>query len=248
MGIIIAGVRTIKQPYDYILQTANRVYTSSLQSSMTEFVADCFRTLKPLSYEFTEVCEVKGEYSSYKLCIGEWLRAKHSYQEYGSTVDYSESIFEAIREHGDELKPHVRKPIKKDFADLVDLAKQLQPYDTLSVLHEIPRTEVYEYFILREGGMSLTSFSISKIGIKTSNPWRLLLFKDGKEEQPDDRDLTDDSKASLFEDIISHIVDLFKKADAKVSVVREHNEKIMGEMARIVSPWKIANNLKNNNG
>jgi hypothetical protein len=42
------------------------------------------------------------------------------------------------------------------------------------------------------------------------------------------------------------MVDLFKRADAEVAGVREHNERIMEEMSVIVGPWKIANQLKNN--
>jgi hypothetical protein len=40
------------------------------------------------------------------------------------------------------------------------------------------------------------------------------------------------------------LVELFKKADAQVSLVRNHNEKIMEQMKQIVAPIKIANSLK----
>lgn len=248
MGIIIAGLKLIKPAYDFVLQMAPKVHTKGLQSMMEKFVNDCFQTLRPLTYRFREVCEIEHEWGKEKLCIGEWLRLKDSYQTYGSTLDRSESVFNHIRNYGDDLKPHVRKPIKEDFAKLVDLAKQLQSYNDVSVKLEIPETEVFEHYCpdysYDDKAVTIKSTVLNGIGVKTSNPWTLLLFQNG-EEEPEERSITDESKAPLFEDIIGYMVDLFKKADAKVSVVREHNEKIIGEMGRIVGPWKIANQLKN---
>lgn len=249
MGIIIAGLKLIKPAYDFVLEMAPGVYTDGLQSGMEKFVNDCFQTLRPLTYKYTEVCEVEHRWGKETLCIGEWLRLKYRYQTYGSTLERSEQVFTYIRDYGDELKPHVRKPIKDDFAKLVDLAKNLQSYNEVVVKLEIPETEVFEHYCPKysydDKAITITSIVASAIGIKTSDPWTLLLFKDG-EEEPEERSITDESEASLFEDIISHMVELFKRADAEVSVVREHNEKIMEEMSRIVGPWKIANELKNN--
>lgn len=147
------------------------------------------------------------------------------------------------------LKPHVREPIKKEFAELVDLTKKLQSYNEVLVKLEIPETEVFEYDCPYcpgcENEVKVTSMAVNEIGIRTSNPWDLLLFS-AKEKEPQERCLTNESKACLFEDIISYTVDLFKKANVEVEVVREHNQKIMEEMSAIVEPWKIANQLKNN--
>lgn len=249
MGIIIAGLKLIKPAYDFVLQMAPKVHTKGLQSTMENFVNDCFQTLRPLTYKYREVCEIEHEWGKEKLCIGEWLRLKYRFQTYGSTLDYPERVFKHLRKYGDELKPHVRKPIKADFAELVDLTKELQSYNEVSVKLEIPETEVFEHYCpsysYDDKAVTIKSTVVNGIGVKSSDPWTLLLFHNG-EEEPEKRSITDESKAPLFEDIISCMVELFKKADAKVSVVREHNEKIMEEMERIVGPWKIANELKNN--
>lgn len=253
MGIIIAGLKLIKPAYDFVLQMAPKVHTNALQGNMEKFVNDCFQTLRPLTYKYREVCDIEHRYGgrtyTTKLCIGEWLRVKSTYQTYGSTLDHSESVFNYIRNYGDELKTHVRRPIKEDFARLVDLAKELQSYNEVLVKLQLPEKEVFEYycpnFSYDDKAIKLTSMTLNAIGVKTSDPWTLLLFQN-EEEEPETRHLTDESKVSIFEDIISYMVDLFKRADAEVSVVREHNEKVMEEMARIVGPWKIANQLKNN--
>jgi hypothetical protein len=170
---------------------------------MEKFVHDAFQTLRPLTYNYTEVCDVKGRYSSGKLCIGEWLRVKYSYQTYGSSVDGSETVFNYIRNYGDELKPHVRKPIKEDFGKLVDLAKTLQSYNEVLVKLEVPEIEVFEHhcprFSYDDKAIRVTSMTVNAIGIHTSSPWDLLLFQKGVKE-PEKRCITDESKAPLFED------------------------------------------------
>lgn len=250
MGIIISGIRLIQESYDFVLKMAPKVHTTALQRGMEEFVRDSFQTLRPLTYEYREVCEIQKDYGSgstyiYKLCMGEWLRVKGSYQTYGSSLDHSGEVFNHIRKYGDELKPHVRKPIKDDFANIVDSTKKLQSYDDILVKLEIPETEVFEYDCGGRDGENVTveMMVTDGIGIETRDPWTLLIFKEGKDE-PKSRSLTEESKISIFEDIIGYIVDLFKKADAEVKGVREHNEKIMEEMSKTVGPWKIANELK----
>ncbi|MGC8936544.1 MAG: hypothetical protein ACP5KV_04175 [Candidatus Methanomethylicaceae archaeon] len=247
MGIIINGVRLIKPLYDYVLQTVPKIDTRGLQKNMEDFVKDCFMTLKPLSHEHREVCYL----DSYTLCLGEWIRIKFGGQRYGSYLNSSDSFFKYIREYGDRLKPWVRKPIKMEFCELVDLAKALRPYDDILIKLDIPRTEVFEYYChtSRRGDndqrIKISSMTINAIGIRTSYPWILLLYKEG-EGEPEHREISGESKISIFEDIISYIVKLFKMADQQISAVREHNEKVMEKMSSTVKPWKIANNLKEN--
>ena len=250
MGVIIAGLRMIKPAYDFCLQTAPKINTRVLQSEMEKFVTDCFRVLKPLSYDFKEVIQITetsyygNSYST--LCIGEWLRERNVYQKYGSSIDRPEDVFNCIRKYGEYLKPHVRKPIKDVFANLVDLAKSLKPYNEVLVKIEIPETEVFEHHCPYRSDdsatVTITSMVVNAIGVKTSYPWDLLLFKSG-EEKPETRDITNQSKVSIFEDIISYMVDLYKKAEAEVSVTRKHNEEIMRRMGQMVAPFKIATAL-----
>jgi len=249
MGIIASGFKLIKESYDFVLQMAPRVHTSALQDRMEAFVNQCFQALRPLTYDYREVCEIKEIWGdstyTHKLCIGDWLRLKSSHQTYGSTIDRSVDVFCQIRGHGDELKPHIRKPVKEDFALLVDLTKQLIPYDELLVKFEIPETTVLEYNCPGHDGepITMTTMEITAIGIKTSHPWDLLMFQDG-EKEPKNRDITYEPNASIFEDVITHMVDLFKKANTEVAVVREHNEKIIAQMDTIVAPIRIGNSLK----
>ena len=245
MGIIISAIRIIKPAYDFCLQMIPKVNTYSLQRSMEEFVIDCFEALKPLSHSFKEIAYTD---SGDILCIGEWIRVRGRYQKYGSNINKPSTFFYYIRKYGGYIKPDVRKPIRDTFSQLVDLAVKLKPYDTVLVKLQIPETEVFEYYYpYAEKGdgkvVEIRSMKINAIGIKTNSPSYLFLFKCGEEDDPIERDITHEVNASIFEDIVSYMVDLFKKAYKEVSEIREHNEKIMKQMEEVVAPFKIASNL-----
>jgi hypothetical protein len=240
MGIILSGIRLIKPAYDFCLQMTKKVCTRSLQREMEKLVNHCFYTLKPLASQLTTVERIPTSYGAREILIGEWMREKSSHQKLGSLISEDET-YNFIRKYGEQMKPLVRKTIRTEFAQLTDLTKQLISYEDLTVKMDIPETEVTEHYNSMEG-VNIHSMIINKIGIKTSDPWHIILFqKNGKEEE---RDLKEEEKAPLFEDIISYMADLFKKADAKVGQARNHNENIMKKMVDVIAPLKIAKGLK----
>jgi hypothetical protein len=246
MGIIVSGIKLIKPAYDFCLQMAKKVDTRTLQREIEYTVRDCFYALRPLCSKYQKVCDMRDAYGNHELCIGEWFREKRgNWQKLGSPIEHTNSVFSIIKKYGDQVKPHVRKTIKKEFAELVDLAKQLQSYEDLTVKLDIPPTEVFEHDCLGgdEPSIAIESAVLIAVAIETQDPNVIFLFREGGKE-PDSRELNDEKKTPLFEDIISYLVDLFKKADAEVSKVRNHNEKIMEQMKQIVAPLKIADSLK----
>jgi hypothetical protein len=225
---------------------APKVDTRTLQREIEYTVRDCFYALRPLCPKYQKVCDMKDAYGNHELCIGEWFREKRgSWQKLGSSIEHTNSVFSIIKKYGDQVKPHVRKTIKKEFAELVDLAKQLQSYEDLIVKLDIPPTEVFEHKCCGgdEPSMAIEPAVLTAVAIETQHPHKIFLFKEGGKE-PESRELEDESKTPLFEDIVSYLVELFKKADAQVSLVRNHNQKIMEQMKQIVAPLKIANSLK----
>jgi len=246
MGIVIAGIRLIKQHYDFVLRMAEKVDTQTLQKEMENFVYESFLTFRPLCRKFKKIYtfDVETQYgtSKWDLCMGEWIRERASYQQYGSIVDDRESFLEIIREYGDILKPHVRKSIKEDFAKAVDLTKQLIMYRDFEVSVCIRPREVYTYRYLhyreRKSGVEIKPVKIERLTIKTQLPTKVLYGKDSSIK------LEDESNVSMVEDLIDDLVDLFKKADAEVCEVREHNERVMKQIEDVVAPYKIVNHLR----
>jgi hypothetical protein len=242
MGIIVSGIKLIKPAYDFCLQMAPKVDTKTLQKQMESLVQDSFATLKPLSSSLQTVTRIHTSYGTREILIGEWVRDKSSYQKLGSIVWNESEFFKCIREHGEQMKPLVRRPIRNEFSQLADLTKQLISYSDLTVRIDIPPTEVYEHECSLGEQVKLTRKVVKSIAIETCRPYKILL--DVGERENKERELTAEAYTPIFEDIISYLVDLFKKADAEVSKVRNHNEKIMEQMKQIVAPLKIANSLK----
>jgi hypothetical protein len=244
MGIMASGIKLIKPAYDFCLQMAPKVDTKTLQKQMESLVHDCFVTLKPLSSGLKTVTRISTSYGTREILIGEWIRSKAGYQKLGSPVWGTDDTFQCMREHGEQMKPLVRRTISNEFSQLVDLTKQLISYRDLIVMMDIPPTQIYEHDIsTAEATVTLTSRVAHSIAIETNNPYGILLYTE-EATKPKERDLTKEEHTPIFEDIISYLVDLYKKADTEVSKIRAHNEKIMEQMKHIVAPLKIADSLK----
>jgi hypothetical protein len=241
MGLIVEGIRRIKPQMDFIVRSIPKVDVRSLQDKMEMTVYDCFRALMPLSSEYKVVCETSD---GSKLCIGEWIRVKDSWHRYGSIADSKSMFFRLIREYGYRLKPFVRRTIKHDFASLVDLAVKLKSYVDMTVEMEIPEIVIYRCRIFDYGdaGVALMPFKAEKIAISLRCP-TYVTFMNGEDGK--DIRIIDEEDMPMVEDVIDYVVELYKRADAQVAVVREHNEKVLEEMRRIAEPWKLANSIKN---
>jgi hypothetical protein len=243
MGIIASGIKLIKPAYDFCLQMVPKVDTKTLQKQMESLVHDCFITLKPLSSGLKTVTRTSTSYGTREILIGEWIRDRSGHQKLGSLVWGTDNTFRCMREHGEQMKPLVRRTISNEFAQLVDLTKQLISYRDLTVRMDIPPTEVYEHGCYVGEQVKLAPKVVYSIAIATQSPVDIILFIEG-EEEAEEKKLSDEKKTPIFEDIVSYLVDLFKKADVEVSKVRDYNEKIMEQMKQIVAPLKIADSLK----
>jgi len=233
MGIIVSGIRIIKPAYNFCLQTIEKVDTTELQGILINTVYECFRTLKPLSRILRKVTTTDmGD----EIFIGEWIRERWGYQKYGSIIRKPKT-FQLMVKYGDKMKPFVRKTIASEFSELVDLTKQLQSYDDLTIELDIPPTDLCEPE-LDDYECTIINRVITRIGLETKCPNRILLWAGNVVAI--ERDIDDMVNVPLFEDIISYLVELYKKADDGVRQVREHNEKILAKMEEIVAPLRIA--------
>lgn len=243
MGVIISGVRMISEPYNYILKKANDIHVYSLAKELTDFVNDSFEALKPLSYEYKEICQMKDEgyHDRGKLCIGTWLRTKYSgYYKYGRIVN---DIIPYILKYGDELKPHVRRPIKDDFADLVDLTKKLKDYENIQETMEISPKKLYKYHVYES--VNVDELVITELELNTSSPRDVIMRpREGAGEDSWGIDIRSDKTPAVLEDVIDNVVKLYNMVDAKLSVVRDHNQQIISQIDQIVTPHKLLKALK----
>jgi len=243
MGVIIGRIEELSDKVNYILKLTEEINTRRLQEGLCEFVYDCFTALKPLSRKFTIVCQIDNQWYTEYLCMGEWLRIKSgSYHKYGSIVDSNSKFFDIIREYGDRLKPHVRRPIKEDFSLLVDLTKQLKAYNNIEVSMTIPKIKVATYSMWNNK-LELKYYEVDKMSLTTSWPReiKLLNSNNGKDKES----IRVDSEVDIckLEDVIDYVIQMYLKAKNEVTKTKNYNQKIIDKMKKIAEPWIIAKNL-----
>ena len=240
MGVIISGVRMISEPYNYILQKAKDIHVSKFNKDLERFLNSSFEALKPLSYKYKEVCNMSEDGDTYYLCIGTWLRTKWRSRGYGSHVG---DIIPYIRKYGDELKPHVRSPIKDDFADIVDLTKKLRNYDDIEEKMEIsPRKLCMYQTSYADDCIEVSEKTVKELSLSTTRPKTLVM---ASEDEGDWRlDITYERSPAVVEDVIDDVVRLYDMVDAKLSVVRDHNQRITSQIDQIVTPYKLLKAFK----
>lgn len=240
MGVIISGLRMISEPYNHILERARDVYVYSLAKELKKFVNHSFDGLKPLSHKYKEVCQMKeeGYRGGGKLCIGVGLRVKHSNYGYGSIVN---NIVPYILKYGDELKKHVRRPIRDDFADAVDLTKELRDYENIEETLAISPRKLCRYSIYES--LDVKEKEVRELTLNTSSPKTVIM----KSEDGEDHwsiQVDGNHSPAVIEDTIDDVVRLYDMVYAKLAVVRDHNNRITAQMDQIVTPYRLLKAFK----
>jgi len=245
LGVIISGVRMISEPYNHILRRSEEVRVSTLVETMRKFVNEAFEALRPLSHRYEFVCRLR-DCDEYGLYIGTWLRTKwgSNPRRYGSIVG---NILPYIRRYGDELKEHVRGPIRDDFAEAVDLTRELKDYEEIREAVAISPRRLCRYDI---GGLT-TSRSIktrekevAELSLRTSSPREVVMGSSENDEEPWVVDVSYPGSPAVLEDVIDDVVRLYDRVEAKVSAVRSHNERIMSRIDQVVTPWRLLSAFK----
>ena len=242
MGVIISGVRMISEPYNYILQKAKDVRVSKLAAELETFINNSFAGLRPLSHKYKVVCNMSEEHTNY-LCVGTWLRTKwgRNSRGYGSHVG---NIVPYILKYGDELSEHVRRPIKDDFADIVDLTKELKKYEDISEVIGIEPKKLYKYNMSwHDDCVEVHEKEVKELSLNTSSPKTVVMMTEN-DEDPWKVDITYERSPAVIEDVIDNVVRLYNMVDAKLSVVRDHNQQIMSQIDQIVTPHMLLKALK----
>lgn len=233
-------IRDFKPGLEYILKVAKKIDTGELDNEMRDTVYKFFNALRPLSHKFKEVCDVELYSYSYVLGVGEWFRIKDYYhQKYGSFLGSYDLLY-VVREYGDLIKPHVRRPVREAFSELVDLAKELIPYEEIVFKINVPEVEVY-FPVVVNGEVKLEQETVYKIEMSTVHPKELMLHVKGREWPR--RAWLELSELPTLEDIMDYVVELYRRADAELSEVIEHNNRVLKRMKKVVMPYMISGSL-----
>jgi len=230
----------ISEPYNYILQKSKDIYVYNVAKGLENFLNKSFQALRPLSYKYKEVVNMREDERFY-LCIGTWLRTKWGSRGYGSHVG---SIVPYILKYGDELKPHVRGPIKDDFADIVDLTKKLKEYEDIEETIVISSKKLHRYYVgYGDDCINVDEKEVKELYLNTRSP-KAVIMKSENDEDPWRIDVTNATSPAVLEDVIDNIVRIYDMVDAKLVVVKDYNERITSQIDQIVTPHKLLKALK----
>ena len=255
MGVIASRIVELQDKFKEVFALAGSVSTWELQDQMFRRVYNCFKPLKPLSYKYIRLgkreylCRVYGK-SELKpkeayFALGRWVNVVWGYQKYGTGIHWdTEKFFFVMRAIGDEIAGLVRRPIKNDFAELVNLLKQLTPYTDLRFrkLSSVNRV----YFFTSSGSwrkeLTITPLHFDSIQIETQRPYELILLREGKTVKT--FTISDKETVLAFEDLVDDAMELYKQAMRQLKPIKEKNEEILGKMEQIALPWKLTEAVK----
>ena len=243
MGKIAEALSNLKPYIEYIVDVASNYDAAKLQNKLENDVYTYFSSLKPLSYEHKVVCTLPNEA---QLCVGTWLRYRAGWHRFGSEITNSSDFFEYIRKYGDSLKPQVRTPIRRDFSELVDLAKQLKPFPGSEERSlTLPKgKQAHQVYIQFDGEVEVIPIRLKSVNVSLWHPRHLSVKLDGRGYESIFLDILSPSSYVVLEDIITSVYNLYEAIKTEVSAVIKHNEPIIEKMKEIAAVWMVSNNIK----
>ena len=254
MGVIYVTILGLKDRYDYVLRTAKDINTVSLETDLEKLVFKSFEALRPLRSEYKVVGDLKDDTGKMyqQIGVGEFIRQKATYETYGSNFrpdsEWSRKQFLGIiREHGHLVTPHVRTSIQVYFGRLVQITRELKFYDELTVSLEVdPPLTVHRHTCNKYTAipvLELDDKKVEKLFLRTSDSKRVIYNKVKENESgywPDLMDVSSEANIPVVEDLIDHLVKIYKMAGELVDVTKRHNEPLTTEMDTLASVYKVS--------
>jgi len=234
MEILASWMRTVAEYRSHLTQSAERINTFLLNVEMECFVFNCFKAIKPLSYKPVIVVS-EGDHA---IVLGTLVGLK--FRRKKTRTRNESDLFNIIREYGAQMKPYVRRAISEEFSALVGFTSKLTPYTDVNFSVDIPPTTICKHDAT--GQFHFDPIEVDSLLVKTTWPYVVRFFKDGREVNWGD--VGDPAFYLMAEDIIEHVVRLYKHAESELPAIIERNNGIMREMERIVAPFIVAKEMR----
>ena len=233
MGRLSEALKAFFDEFREVLELVHLADGREKQDAMYDFVFKCFSELEPLSHKF-KVIRYIPEWDC-ELCVGKWIRLRYCCDVYGSVVKRRSRFFKVIRNYGEEVARHVRKPIRDVFAELVECVKQLKSY--VPHVEEIPVSKTGCLFDLRAKEAVIKEVEVVGLRLDLSDPRYVgVLVKRGG---PYDLFIYSWKHMSLFEDLLPELKLLYKKGAEFIREVDAHNRPLFEKMKELVAPFTV---------
>jgi len=122
----------------------------------------------------------------------------------------------------------------------VDLTKKLVPYGRLTVRVDVPTTSVCKYDV--DYRVEVKRVNVRGLQLTTNYSTYVRLITD--DDEGFELNLFDPESLYVLEDVVTYLVELYKKAEETLSTVVKYNDGIMKEMAEVVAPYRIARSIQ----
>jgi len=219
MSILVSKIQELKPDYDYCLKAARKLCTWDLTFEMQKFVYDCFAKL----YEQLPEYKSASEEQKYNDILTD-------------RPDRFELAFLTVRSEGRRLKKTVDKRIAKEFAELVELTKELIDYDKLKFKISIPRTKVYTCRALDK--VRIMPKEVNGLAIRPNLPHKVFFLRNDRTLFG--RDLRDMETFPSVEDVLKYLVQLYDTARSELQPIIKHNRRVMKKMDKVVSGFGVS--------
>jgi len=253
MGVIVQTILALKGRYDYVLQAADEINTGSLETDLERLVFESFEALRPLRSEYVVVGDLKDDTGKVyeQIGVGEFIRQRSGGDTYGSNFrpdsEWSRRRFvELMREHGHLVTPHVRASIQEDFGRLMQITRDLKPYDEITVSLEVdPPITVHRHTCNKYSNhlLEMDEKRVVKLFLRTSDSEKIVYNKVKDDESgywPGVLDVSYEANIPVVEDLIDYLVKIYKMAGELVDETKRHNEPLMAEMDTLASAYKVS--------
>jgi len=122
----------------------------------------------------------------------------------------------------------------------VDLTKKLVPDGRLTVRVDVPTTSVCKYDV--DYRVEVKRVNVRGLQLTTNYSTYVRLITD--DDEGFELNLFDPESLYVLEDVVTYLVELYKKAEETLSTVVKYNDGIMKEMAEVVAPYRIARSIQ----
>lgn len=237
MGKISERIIELTPKIAKMYEMMQRCNTRILRNEMFIYIFNSFLLYRPLSYNEHRLYVTDNMI----VTIHEWIKLKRSWRSRGSYLDSYSDFYELICKYGDEMSQYVRRSIKDEFIRLVQLTKQLQPYNELAYTKDVDKV----IHILHDYDVTdVKSERIIAIRIETDHPDSVKLVYGHAEWERHTFNLLSLKSIHVIEDVIDDLMPLYEMAVKDVSAIKEHNDKILEEIKKLVMPRYISNELE----
>lgn len=235
MGELFEAFLTIKPYVDEILARAKEVENARFAGALDAEVYNIFRSLCPLSSKNVFVSTSFSDGG--KVRVKKWISICAPWETRGRPVDQYRFV-SLILDIGEKIAPFVRKEIREEFSELLNLTKRLREVKNIVAVKDM---SLSGKMVFQVSSSSEKRYRVRSLSIGASSPFTVVVTVDS-EKNPLSFHFHEGfyvETAVLLEEVLPDIVSLEKNLYRSVVRQNKRNKMILSKMREVVAPYNI---------